>query len=76
MPDDDYEDESNFWRQQRNGRTTPADIDAMRLDAGAVMCPDCHAPIDSDCINTASGQPLRHLPCHPKRLTSARKASS
>jgi uncharacterized protein (UPF0212 family) len=76
MPDDDYEDETSFWRQQRTGRTTPADIDAMRLDAGAVMCPDCHAAIDADCVNAVTGQPLKRFPCHPRRLAAARKAAS
>jgi hypothetical protein len=68
MADDD------FWRQ-RYEHQTPADIDRMRMESGRVMCPDCHAAIDADCVNTTTGQPLRNLPCHPKRLTYARKAA-
>lgn len=76
MPDDDRDDDATFWREQRaaGGKSQPADIDAIRIEATAVMCPHCHAPIDRDCVNTHTGKPLKHLPCHPVRLTIARKA--
>lgn len=72
MPDDISDD--NFWAQQRAAGRTHSSVDALRLEAGTVMCPHCHAPIDRDCRNTLNGGPLRNLPCHPVRLTVARKA--
>lgn len=75
MTADDFDDETTFWRQQRtDGHTVPADIDAMRLDAGTVRCRRCFAPPDRDCVNPITGKPLKRLPCHPIRLTDARKA--
>lgn len=74
MADDD---DASFWRQQReDGRTQPADIDVMRLEAGAVSCRRCFAAVDRDCINPLTGKPLKHLPCHPVRLSDARKANA
>lgn len=77
MPDD-REDETTFWREQRaERRVVPPDVDQMRVEAGAVMCPyaPCSAAIDSDCMNRVTGGPLKNLPCHPKRLTVARRAA-
>lgn len=77
MPDFDHEDETTFWREQRTSphQPPPADIDAMRLEAGTIICPYCQAPIDADCRNGLTSAPFRYLPCHPIRLTAARKAT-
>lgn len=77
MPDID-DDETAFWREQRaqSHRPLTPDVDAMRDLAGTVVCPDCRAPVDEDCMNPLTGKSLRFLPCHPRRLTAARKAAS
>jgi hypothetical protein len=81
MPNDDYDDEAAFWRDQRaQSGTKPKQrdyaIEAIHDLANTVTCRHCHAPIGIDCRNHQTGQPLKNLPCHPVRHTDARKAAA
>jgi hypothetical protein len=42
----------------------------IRSGARRVGCPTCQAPVDQDCRNTITGQPL-HRPAHEPRLLAA-----
>lgn len=86
QPDDDdlppweqeRDDEAAFWRDQREHPPQRHHVDdaitaSMRTEANTVMCPHCHAPIGTNCHNRNAGRELRGIPCHPIRLTTARK---
>lgn len=73
----DRDDEASFWAKQRaeasRSKRNEAERDKLRLEAATVQCPHCHAPRDYDCRNKRTGKPLNNIPCHPIRLTHARR---
>ena len=61
------------WAERR--REASLKLDHARMEAEAVACPECHAPVGERCRNVNDGRPLVKLP-HLKRSKASEGEAS